>query len=394
MSIISNENFFDVIVLGVGSMGSSACYYLAKQGLRVLGLEQFDIPNELSSHAGQSRLIRKAYYEQPDYVPLLERAYENWKHLENITDSQIYHETGLLYFGKPSHPVMQGIHQSANEYHIRLETIHEKDLSERYPQINIPRSYESLLEPEAGFLTPGKAIGLYVAKATEYGAVFKTNIKIISWKKTADGITVQTDSGNFFAKKLVITAGPWAGKLLPAFSSSLTITRQMLAWVKLKKKAAFELGKLPCWIIAPDDKHGIYYGFPILPPDRFEGPTGFKLAHHYPGQITDPDTIDRLPTHDDEAVLIKALNKYFLGCYESTVTMKACMYTNSPDENFIIDFLPGYETEVIVATGFSGHGFKFASVVGEILCDLAMRGYSDLPIGFLNAKRFLTSSSL
>ncbi len=390
----NKKNFFDVIVLGVGSMGSAACYYLAKQGMSVLGLEQFDIPNELSSHAGQSRLIRKAYYEQPDYVPLLERAYENWKHLETVTGLQVYYETGLLYFGRPGHPVMKGIHQSAEEYNIRLETLHEKELKERYPQINIPGDYENLFEPEAGFITPAKAISLYVSKAKEYGAVINANIKVTGWNKTAEGIAVQTAVGNYYAKKLVITAGPWAGKMLPGLFPALTVTRQMIAWVKPKKTEPFELGKLPCWVIADDDKPGIYYGFPVLPSDKFEGPTGFKLAHHYPGEITDPDTLNRLPSNDDESQLIDVLNKYFPGCYKSTVAMKACMYTNSPDENFIIDFLPGYEPDVIVATGFSGHGYKFASVVGEILSDLAMRGSSDLPIGFLNAKRFLTSFSL
>ena len=150
----------------------------------------------------------------------------------------------------------------------------------------------------------------------------------------------------------------------------------------------FALGKLPCWIIAEEDSPGIFYGFPLLSAGKFDGPVGFKLAHHYPGLITDPDTIDRAPSASDEAGLIRVLNQYFPDAYKRTVAIKACMYTNTPDEHFIIDFLPGYEQDVIVATGFSGHGFKFASVVGEILANLTLNGSTPLPINFLHAKRF------
>ena len=382
------QRHFDVIVLGVGSMGSSTCYYLAKQGVKVLGLEQFDIPNELSSHAGQTRIIRKAYFEHPDYVPLLEKSYQNWKHLEDITGTQVYFKTGLLYFGNSNHPVMKGVHASANKYNIKLDTLSAKDMKTTYPQINISNDFEKLFEPEAGFITPERAILLYTDKALQNGAVIKTKIKVLEWRKTANGIEVTTSGGSYFANKLIITAGPWSGKMIKGLSSSLSVTRQVVAWVIPKNRSLFELGRLPCWIIADDTKPGIFYGFPILPVGKFSGPIGFKLAHHYRGAISDPDTISRIPTADDEANLVDALNKYFPDGYKATHVLKTCMYTNTPDENFILDFLPDYDKDVVIAAGFSGHGFKFASVVGEIMSDLALKGGTPLPIGFLNAKRF------
>lgn len=379
---------FDVIVLGVGSMGSSACYWLAKQGIKVLGLEQFDIPNEMSSHLGQSRIIRKAYFEHPGYVPLLERAYQNWKQLESETGTQVYFETGLLYCGKPGHVMMKGINESADQYHIPLDRLQKEEAEKKYPQLKVPGDYEILYEPGAGFITPERAILLYTEKALQSGAVIKTKQKVLKWNKTKDGVEVITSVGKYFAKKLIITAGPWAGSMIPSLSSLLKVTRQIIAWVAPKNISSFELGNFPCWMIADEAKPGCYYGFPVLPPGRFYGPIGFKLAYHHPGIVSDPDKIDRTHTTDDETGLINALNKFFPGSYVSTHIMKVCMYTNTPDENFILDFLPDHDKDVVVATGFSGHGFKFASVVGEIMSDLAIKGATTLPIEFLQAGRF------
>jgi sarcosine oxidase len=382
-----DQKNFDVIVIGIGSMGSSTCYYLAEQGVKVLGLEQFDIPNELSSHVGQSRIIRKAYFEHPAYVPLLEKAYQNWKHLEEITGTQVYFKTGLLYSAKSEHLLMKGVHASASQYNIKLDTLSAKDMKAKYPQINVPDDNEKLIEPESGFLTPERAILLYTDQALQRGAVIKTKTKVLQWNKTSESIEVTTSVGKYFAKKLIITAGPWTGKMIEDLSSSLTVTRQMIAWVIPQNDSLFELGRLPCWMIVDDAKPGIFYGFPILPVGKFDGPTGFKLAHHYQGSISDPNTINRIPTADDEANLVDTLKKFFPNGYKATHVLKTCMYTNTPDEHFILDFLPNYDKDVIVAAGFSGHGFKFASVVGEIMSGLAIKGSSPSPIGFLNATR-------
>jgi sarcosine oxidase len=353
----------------------------------VLGLEQFDIPHELGSHAGQSRIIRKAYFEHPDYVPLLERAYKNWQSLEEETGAQLYVKTGLLYFGKPEHALIKGLRESATKYSIHVDDFSEQQQVTQFPQFTIPSGYDRLIEPDAGFVTPERSVLLYTQRALQLGATIRTKEKTLEWKKSGSTIQVKTAKGTYQCKKLIITAGPWAKKMVPSLSNNLKVTRQMIAWVKPKNWNKFELGNFPCWTIADHEKPGIYYGFPILPIDKFGGPIGLKLAHHFHGTVSDPDSINRTPTAEDEANLVYALNKFMPEAYESTHVMKTCMYTNTPDENFILDFVPGYQ-DVVVAMGFSGHGFKFASVVGEIMTDLAMKGSTELPIEFLSAKRF------
>ncbi len=383
-----NDNTnFDVIVLGVGSMGSATCYQLARQGYKVLGLEQFDIPHELGSHAGQSRLIRKAYAEHPDYVPLLEQAYQNWKTLEAETGVQVYFKTGLLYFGADSNSFLKGVLTSSEKYSIQVNSLSRALVSENYPQFNIPDSYSCLEEPDAGFVTPERSILLFTEQAVQHGAVIRTREEVSEWKRDNGLIRVKTDKGVYAAKKLVITAGPWAGKMIPGLASKLQVTRQVVAWVKPEKGDNFMLGNFPCWFIG--DGEYSYYGFPILPVNKFGEPRGLKLAMHAPiGDISDPDTIDRTPNSKDERFLINALRKFFHSGYSETLHMKTCMYTNTPDGNFILDYLDGYDKDVVIAAGFSGHGFKFASVIGEIMADLAMKGKTELPIGFLNAARF------
>lgn len=382
-----NNTDYDVIVLGVGSMGSATCYHLAKQGYKVLGLEQFDIPHELGSHAGQSRLIRKAYAEHPDYVPLLERAYDNWKTLESETGNQVYFNTGLLYFGEASNSFLKGVLTSSEKYNIQVNSLTKTLRSKKYPQFKIPDDFICLEEPDAGFVTPERCILLFTEQAVQQRAVIRTKEKVSEWKRENGLIRVKTDKGIFTAKKLVISAGPWAGKMIPGYAAKLKVTRQIIAWVKPNKWEDFTLGNFPCWDIEDGDYS--YYGFPILPVGKFGGPLGLKLAMHYPlGEISDPDTINRIPNKQDEKFLTNALNKFFPEGYSQTLTMKTCMYTMSPDENFILDFLNGYDKDVVIATGFSGHGFKFASVVGEIMADLAIKGSTTLPISFLNSSRF------
>ncbi|TAL42018.1 MAG: N-methyl-L-tryptophan oxidase [Chitinophagaceae bacterium] len=380
---------FDVIVIGIGSMGSSACYYSAQRGVSVLGLEQFDITHELGSHAGQSRIIRKAYFEHPDYVPLLNRAYENWKCLEDETGTQIYYRTGLVYFGDPEHAMMKGVKVSASLYNIDVENPDAVSVANSFPQFKIPAQFETLFEPDAGFVTPEKAIQAYTRQATRHGAEIHTKEKVLEWKKESSCVVVITNKNTYQCNKLIITAGAWSGKMIPGLADKIKVTRQFVAWIKPKNPGDFTLNNFSCWMIADDAKPGCYYGFPVLPTEKFGESTGLKLAHHYPAAITDPDNVNRKVTEEDVEDLKYALNKYMPGTFESVLSSKICLYANTPDENFIIDKLPGYEDHVTVACGFSGHGFKFVSVVGEILAELATTGKTKQPIGFLNAKRFV-----
>jgi len=382
------SNHYDVIVIGLGSMGSSTCYYLAKNDVRVLGLEQFDIPNQLSSHAGQSRIIRKAYYEHPDYVPSLQRAYDNWRVLEKKSGKQVYYKTGLLYAGAPGSDMIQGVKLAAKVNSIEVNLLDHTSVKNWYPALHVPDHFEILFEPDAGFVRPELAITTYCSLANQLGAEIKSNVKVQSWQKAKTGYEVTTTSETYVADKLIFTAGPWAGLLLPEWSSKLKVTRQVLAWMNTRNNGQFELGNFPCWMIKDEGYPGVYYGFPVLPNAQFDGPIGFKLAYHYPGEIADPDHLDRTPKELDEKLLVDFMYRFFPDQYQSTLEMKACMYTNSPDENFILDFLPGHDQHVVVATGFSGHGFKFVSVIGEIMSDLAIKGKTELPIEFLRASRF------
>ena len=373
---------YEVIVLGVGTMGSATCYHLAKRGVKVLGLEQFDLAHEQGSHAGQSRIIRKAYFEHPDYVPLLELAYRNWREMEKVSGEELYVPTGLLYLGDPEHAVMKGVKDSAAQFGIPLE--HPN--AEVYPQFKVAAGQELLLEPDAGFVTPERSVRVHTAEAKKLGAEILTGVKVERWRVEGGSVEVQTSDGTFTADRLVITAGPWTSKLVPLLSQKLEVTRQSLVWVMPEDPVSFQLGNFPCWVIAEEGLPGVYYGFPMLPVDRFQGPIGLKLAHHAPATVCDPDQVDRNIYPDDSLPMVEVLRKYFRKGFQQISAVKTCLYTNTADENFIIDQLPGYD-HVFVAAGFSGHGFKFAAGIGEIMADLSVYGKTEYPVEFLRISR-------
>jgi sarcosine oxidase len=380
-------SIFDVIVLGIGSMGSATCYQLASRGVSVLGLEQFSIPHDQGSHAGQSRIIRKAYFEHADYVPLLERAYENWKQLEALTEKQVYFPTGLLYAGKPDDILIKGVKHSAEKYEVLIESVAKQELANRFPQFQVPNEYEILFEPDAGFITPERAVSLYASEAIKAGATIHSNERTLSWKQMGSNIEVVTEKGAYVCNKLVISAGAWTDMFLPELSNQLRVTRQVIAWLNPKTRKQFELGNFPCWMVDDHTQEGMYYGFPVLPTEKFGAPAGLKVAHHYRGLLARADAVDRNISAEEEQTILKSISKFLPEGYESTSVLKTCLYTNTPDENFIIDFVPGSSKQVILAAGFSGHGFKFVSVVGEILADLAINGNTNLPINFLSVNR-------
>lgn len=377
---------YDVIVIGTGSMGSAACYQLAARGARVLGLDQFPVvPHDQGSHAGQSRIIRKAYFEHPDYVPLLEKAYQSWNELQVLTGEQLYFKTGLLYCGPKHHAMIRGVTHSAEKYGIELKNISQ----ESFPFFNTTKDDEILLEPDAGFLLPEKAIALLLNEALKKGAELRTSAKVLEWKKENGTIRVVTATDTFYARKLIITAGAWAGKIIPDQRVPLKITRQVLVWVRPGSPESFVPASFPCWMIAAHDLKGVYYGFPYLAGVKFPGPEGLKFALHYPADTTDPDHVNRELGKAELQEIIDGVKKYFPAVAGGElVAFKTCLYANTPDENFIIDLLPGYDGDVVVACGFSGHGFKFVPVIGEILADMALEGKTELPIDFLRLKRF------
>jgi sarcosine oxidase len=381
---------YDVIVIGVGSMGSAACYWLSKRGHRVLGLEQFGIPHLYGSHAGQSRIIRKAYFEHPDYVPLLQRAYYNWQQIEKQTGEQIYFKTGLFYLGSSDHDMIKGVKKAASLYDIGISDLSARQTETEFSQFNVSPGFENIYEPDAGFLRPELAITLYKDEAEKASADVHVKEKVLEWKKENGLMKVITDKNIYLSEKLIITAGAWAGKMIPALNTSLKITRQVIVWVKPVDEKKFLPECFPCWLIADKKRNGALYGFPYLSKEKFGEPAGMKFALHYPGDETNPDHVNRIISKKETDDLIKQVAEYITAVSEAEiVTAKTCLYANTTDENFIIDHLPGYEEDVTIACGFSGHGFKFVSVVGEILADLSMNGKTSLPIEFLSLKRFV-----
>lgn len=363
-------------------MGAATCYYLASRGQRVLGIEQFQIPHEQGSHAGQSRIIRKAYFEHSDYVPLLDQAYQNWTQLEQECGVQVFYKTGLLYAGQKNGILTGGVKQSAAKYKIPLEEV----TGSRFPQFDLSNELEVLYEPEAGFVTPEKAITQFALLAARHGAEIHNQEAVVEWKKDGDGIQVKTSRNVYTCQTLVITAGAWAGQQIPSLKTKLQVTRQVILWLNPRDTRVFELGNFPCWLIQ-DNSSGAYYGFPYLQNGKFLGPTGMKVAYHYPGDPTDPNQVNRAISKSEEEQLVRAIQRYLPRGYASTVTSKTCLYTNTPDEHFVIDYLPGYKNRVVIAAGFSGHGFKFASAVGEIVAGMAT-GNKVSSIDFLGLSRF------
>lgn len=384
---MTSNPLYDCIVIGVGSMGASACYHLASRGQKVLGIEQFSIWHTNGAHSGQTRIIRKAYFEHPDYIPLLIRAYENWAALEVMTGEQVYYPCGLLYAAPAGDALIEEVKKSAALYTIPLQKLTTKELRNRYPQFQLPDNYEILFEPEAGFLDVGLAITRYALLAQSSGAEIHTEEKVIEWKRSGDTTEVVTDKGTYYCKKLVITAGPWSAQLIPGIKDKLRISRQVLSWMQPAEPEKFTKDVFPCWMIVKQGTEGSYYGFPAMKEGEFGGPAGMKMALHYPGSTTSPETIDRTVHPEDLEHLVAFTNEYIPGANEKVNDTATCMYSNSPDEHFVIDHLPGTGKQVTVAWGFSGHGFKFVSVVGELVSQLVVDGSTDRSIDFLKADR-------
>jgi sarcosine oxidase len=374
---------FDIIVVGVGAMGASTCWELARRGACVLGLEQFDIPNTRGSSHGFSRMIRMAYYEHPDYVPLLRRAYERWEQLEQATGQKLLYITGGLYMGRPGSEVIAGSLSAAKQHGLAHELIEHRALAQRYPQFELRADHVGLLEPRAGFLTPERVIATYVEDALASGAEIHGQETVQKWGSGLNGITVTTNRATYNADQIIFCGGAWSGKLLTGLGIDLIVTRQVLGWVWPSKPSLFELGTLPVWAI-DTQRDSIWYGFPMIS----ESP-GFKLALHARGNVTDPDEVNRELSSADEETFRQCLRRRIPLADGPVLSMRTCLYTNSPDSHFIIDRHPKLP-RTILACGFSGHGFKFASVVGEVLADYAIRGKTDLPAKFLGLSRFST----
>ncbi len=372
---------FDAIVVGVGTMGSAACAALARRGVRVLGLEQFEIPNALGSHHGRSRLFRLAYYEHADYVPLLVESFDGWKRLEAESGARVFHVTGGLYMGERDGELVGQSVASARRHGLEHELLGHGELSDRFPMFRLPASYSAILEPKGGFVVPELAVRAMADVARQSGAELHVNERVIGWESDAGGVTVRTDKATYRGARLVVTAGAWTDRIVHDLGVPLEVTRQVLGWVRPANPERFGIGVCPCWAIEIEGS-SLYYGFPMMP-----GDADLKLALHRKEEATDPETIERAVRAGDEGTFTPALERFLPDARGPVTSTLVCMYTNSPDSHFIIDRHPRHE-RVVVACGFSGHGFKFAPVIGEALADLATVGTTSRPIGFLGLSRF------
>jgi sarcosine oxidase len=375
------NSHFDVIVVGVGGMGSATCYELARRGVRVLGLEQFSIAHDRGSSHGHTRMIRLAYYEHADYVPLLRRAYEKWREIEANSGEKILHITGGIYAGPRDGELVPQSANAARQHGIEHETLNRAQIAERFPQLRLPEDFIGLFEPAAGFVRPELAVSTFAKHATLAGAEIHANESVSAWSSKSGAIEVITEVATYTADRIVFTAGPWTAKLVRDLGIPLVVTRQVLGWVQPSERALFTPDRFACWAIEQPDG-SLYYGAPL---NEFE--PGLKIAHHKPGSPTDPDHVSRDITPADKFAVQQIVADVLPGAAGAITELRVCLYTNSPDSHFILGEHPT-DPRVLLACGFSGHGFKFASVIGEVMADLATTGATRLPIEFLSPKRF------
>ncbi|HET6473086.1 MAG TPA: N-methyl-L-tryptophan oxidase [Pseudomonadales bacterium] len=381
---------YDAIVLGLGAMGSATLDQLARRGARVLGIEQFGIPHDLGSSGGDTRLIRKAYFEHPDYVPLLERAYANWEDLEARAGERVLYRSGVTYIGTPRSASIAGTRAAAAKYGLRCDTLAPRDLAVRAPMLRVPSGCDAVFEPDGGFVLAGRAIRAFCESALRHGADVRAGECALEWRETSHGVEVRVGSQTHRAARLVVTVGSWASRLLPRLPVQLAVTRQTSFWVWPQNAAAYALGAFGCWAAELADLPGLFYGFPLLPA-ALGGQLGLKIAHHHQGEPATPGRLAPAQAFEFEPVR-EALRAVFADELGPVVAAKTCMYTSSPDRHFIVDRYPDSE-RVTIACGFSGHGFKFASVIGEALADIAIEGHTALPIEFLSLRRFAASNA-
>ena len=371
----------DVIVVGVGVMGASACLHLARRGVRVLGLEQFAIPHGLGSSHGYSRAIRLAYFEHPHYVPLLRRAWEQWGQLETESGQTLLHRTGCLYLGAPDSDLVRGSLAAARAHGLPHESLTAREIGDRFPQFHVPPEFAGVFEPLGGTLRPEAAVAAFAEQAMRRGTELHGHDPVARWHADSEGVTVETVGGEtYHAAHLILSGGAWSARLLRDLEVPLRVTRQVMGWTWPRRPDLFGLDRFPTWAIEHED--GFHYGFPMLPDNP-----GFKIALHAPGDPTDPNTVNRDVKAGDRETFLPAIRRFFPDADGPVLAIRICLYTNTPDGHFILDQHPAHPN-VTFACGFSGHGFKFAPVIGEALADLAATGRTDLPVGFLGLARF------
>jgi monomeric sarcosine oxidase len=372
---------YDVIILGTGGVGSAAAYHLARRGAKVLGIDRFQVGHDRGSSHGETRIIRQAYFEHPDYVPLLLRAYELWRELEQESGMDLLHQVGLLQIGPPGGAVVRGVLSSAQQHHLDVRQHSADEIHERWPGFRAPAGYVGVYEAAAGYLRVERCVLAHLAAAKASGAEFQFGSAACSRRLEHAGVTIETEKGDtFHAKKLIVAVGAWSPVLLADLKIALEPRRKHVYWFPTDSDRYHQDHGCPTFLY--ELPGGVFYGFPVI--DEL----GLKVAEHTGGQavldpLNDPRDLDPVDLARVEGFLIEHLPQ--IG--RPFTRRGVCFYTMSPDEHFLVDRHPEHEN-VFFAAGLSGHGFKFTSVLGEALADLALEGKTCLPIGFLGLNRF------
>lgn len=370
---MSQPRVYDCAIVGLGAMGSAAAWHLARRGASVLGLDRWTPPHVHGSSHGRTRIIREAYFEDPRYVPLVQRAYTLWSETERLAGERLFQRTGGLMIGPPDGGVAGGARRSAEQHGLSHEVLSASEIRERFPAFAPADGSVGVWEPRAGILCPERAVAAHLRLAASAGADLRMDQPLGGWTADAEGVHLATAQGEFRARRLVLCAGGWVNGLLPpAARMPLRIERQVQWWFDVPEARAgdFAPERFPVFVAEfPDGRAA--YGFPDLG-------EGCKVALHRhakpDAQVLTPDALPREVTADDEAAVRAVLWKLFPALAEAPVQeTAACFYTTTPDGHFWIDRHPAHENVWIISP-CSGHGFKFASAVGEAAADLALTG--------------------
>lgn len=370
---------YDVVVVGLGVMGAAAAWSLTKRGLRVLGVDANAAGHALGSSHGKTRATRESYFESPEYVPLMREAHALWRGLEAEVGVDLLTMNGGAYFGPPDHPVLQGVVQAAAEHDLALEDLTPAEAMDRHPGFVIPGGWQALIERTSGVLQAEACLAAFHDAAQRGGAVLRFGGAMRSWRAAEDGVIIDLASGPVQAKSLVLTLGPWAVEGLAGAKLPIHGRRVTVAHFDTRKPESY----------ANDDLGVFFWSTPMSVYGGFQhiDGQGVKLLRHDEGGACTPDTIQREVTDADIRAFTDFSRIYLPDVGDVVLDAYTCIYTMTPDDHFIIDHHPA-SRNVVYATGFSGHGFKFAPVVGEILADLTQTGATDRDIGFLRAGRF------
>lgn len=379
---------YDVIVLGLGAMGSAALFHLGKRGARVLGVDPYPLGHDHGSSHGETRVIRLAYFEHESYVPLLRRAYQLWSELEAESGATLYHPCGVLQVGPADGEIIPGLDRAAQHHGLPLLSLSRAEVARRFPGFGVPSGHEVRLEEQAGILRVEAAVRAHGQRAEAHGAELRLGHFASQLAFTDDGVRLLVGDEVVQAQRLVLTAGPWAPALLADLGVPLQILRKASVWVQPQQPHYGLHQGAPAFLYETPD--GVYYGLPAV------SERGMKVAEHSGGAVLTaplpPSGPERgAPTAEEEARPLAFAARHLPGLGDRVGHRALCMYTMTPDQHFLIDRHPTH-APLIFAAGFSGHGFKFAPVIGEALAELTLDGGTRQPIGFLGLSRFTRST--